>query len=97
MGNQYLSFTKEEVRTTIRFFIFQNVSNTEIHQKIAKVNDSHVISQKNISGRCTNFTSGQLSVEGEARSRQMSTSTAKTIEAFEKLLPSNRQLKDHFA
>lgn len=49
MENQYLSCIKEEVRTIIAVLNFQNVSSTEIHQKITKVLDSYVMSRKSVS------------------------------------------------
>ncbi|XP_025191027.1 protein GVQW3-like [Melanaphis sacchari] len=94
MENQYLSFTKEEVRAVIRFFNFQNVSPTEIHRKLTEVYGPHVMSRKSVSVWCTKFNSGRESVEDEARNgRPISTSTAETIEAVEKLLRSDRRLK----
>jgi len=94
MENQYLCCTKEEVRAVIRFFNFQNISPTEIHRKITEVYGPQVMSRKSVSVWCTKFNSGRESVEDEARSgRPISTSTAETIDAVEKLLRSDRRLK----
>jgi len=94
MENQYLFCTKEEVRAVIRFFNFQNISPTEIHRKITEVYGPQVMSRKSVSVWCTKFNSGRESVEDEARSgRPISTSTAETIDAVEKLLRSDRRLK----
>ncbi|KAL4098871.1 hypothetical protein QTP88_023389 [Uroleucon formosanum] len=94
MKNQYLCCTKEEVRTVIRFFNFQNISPTEIHRKITEVYGPQVMSRKSVLVWCTKFNSGRESVEDEARSgRPISTSTAETIDAVEKLLRSDRRLK----
>ncbi|KAL4136258.1 hypothetical protein QTP88_007809 [Uroleucon formosanum] len=94
MEDQYLSCTKEEVRAVIRFLNFQNVSPAEIHRKITKVYGPNVMSRKSVSVWCSKFNLGRESVEDEARSsRLISTSTTETIQAVEKLLRLDRRLK----
>lgn len=61
---------RERVRAFIRFLNFQNVSSTEIHQKVIKVTYTLSIremSEKSVSVCCIKFNSDEESVEDQKR------------------------------
>jgi hypothetical protein len=74
MATVLKEFTKEELRSVIRFFVGKKVSPVEIHYELVTVYGANVMTVQHVRKWCREFDSGRVNVMGEQRSVRPSTS-----------------------